>query len=104
MEAAFAVARRVPLPGRPDQQLIQIRRGYTAVWHDCVLSVESGAQGWTASVDDRSLNHRLYDGHRLNAQAAKSAAVEFALFQKSAAAAVGRPEEITLHLRWTEYW
>jgi hypothetical protein len=104
MEAAFAVARRVPLPGRPDQQLIQIRRGYIAVWNDFVLSVESGAQGWTASVDDRRLNHRLYDGRRLSAQAAQSAAVEFVLFQEPAVAAAGRPGEIALHLRWTEYW
>ena len=86
----------------PRAELVQLRRGYKALWNDLVLTVESGKDGWMASVGDRASGKRLYRAQRLNALCAKAAAAEFAMFQAPGAAGLQYPEAPSL--KCEEYW
>jgi len=66
------------------------------------LSVETGAGGWTAKVDRHG--RALYTAQRSSLNAAKNAAVEFALFGVPSATCWDSPERIAGRLRWSEYW
>ena len=80
--------------------LVQIRSGYQAAWRDLHLTVESGAAGWRARVQQHG--RPLYTAQRMNAAAAKHAAVEFACFAEAPRSE--SPETVARHLRWSEYW
>ena len=82
--------------------LIQIHSGYKASWSDLHLSVETGAQGWTGTV--RRHGRTLYAAERSSLSAAKTAAVEFALFSAPRATCLESPERVAGRLPWSEYW
>jgi len=83
--------------------LVQIRRSYTSKWSGLALSVEAGAQGWTASVNDPGRHSHLYTAHRFSAEAAKVAAVEFAVLLGIAKESRA-PEQLARELTWTSGW
>ncbi|SPF44915.1 conserved hypothetical protein [Candidatus Sulfopaludibacter sp. SbA4] len=83
-------------------RLIQIHSGFRTAWCDLSLSVETGAEGWTAKVDRGG--RALYTAQRSSLQAAKNAAVEFVLFGVAGATCWESPERIAGRLRWSEYW
>jgi len=82
-------------------QLTQIRQGYTAVWNNLALSVESGPAGWRASVQDLPAKKGLHTAYRFSQDAAKLAAVEFAIFYK---AERQEPARVSRDLNWKIYW
>jgi hypothetical protein len=100
-----AFNRCTPRPASPSGELLtQIRTGYTARWNDLVLSVELDRQQWTAVVHDPKANRNLYSASRSNANAAKFAALDFALLQGLAGIATQAPEQIAHRLDWKHYW
>jgi len=66
------------------------------------LFVETGAEGWTATVSRHG--HPLHTARRSSLNAAKTAAVEFSIFSLAGAAFQESPESVAKHLRWSEYW
>lgn len=93
-----ATTRRAPQP------LVQIRSGCRLQWHELALSVESDGLQWTARVARAATNERLYEGHRSGLQAAKVAAVEFAMIAQLNDAWGRSPEAAARQLPWQEYW
>ena len=91
------------LPVPAQHNLVQIRTCYSTVWNHLLLSVESGANRWTASVSDPAGGKNLYTAHRPSANAAKGAALEFAAFQVLGSFQQ-RPEESARLLSWRESW
>jgi hypothetical protein len=81
------------------QPFIQIERRYTATWNDLILRVESGRDQWTASVRDHVTGALVYTAHRINADTAKAAALEFAGF-----APMVQEREPVEQLTWIEHW
>jgi hypothetical protein len=84
-----------------ERPLIQIHSGSRTAWCDLLLSVETGAEGWTAKVHRDG--HALYTAERSSRNAARTAAVEFALFRVGGGNCES-PERIAGQLRWSEYW
>ena len=82
--------------------LIQIHSGFRAAWCGLQLSVETGAEGWTARVQQNG--RALYTAQRSSLSAAKTAAVEFATFRVAGASCWESLERVAVHLRWSEYW
>ena len=83
-------------------QLIRIRSGFSAAWSDLMLSVETGPQGWTATV--RRNGRAIYTAQRSSMQAAETAAVEFAAFREAGPACWDSLERSARHIEWREYW
>jgi len=82
--------------------LILIRSGCRTAWCDLLMSVETGAEGWTARVHQHG--RALYTAQRSSLHAAKIAAVEFALFRVAGGTWQESPERVAGQLRWSEYW
>jgi|SRR5579864_7144545 len=89
---------------RPSQPLIHIRSGYRIQWHELALSVESDSLQWTARVARAATCERLYEGHRSGLQAAKVAALEFAMIAQLDGGWNRSPEAVASQLPWQEYW
>ena len=88
--------------GAVQRPLIQIHSGSRTAWCDLLLSVETGAEGWTAKVRDHG--RTLYSAQRSSRNAARAAAVEFALFRVAGGTSCESPERLAGQLRWSEYW
>lgn len=84
--------------------LVQIRRGYRARWQDLDLSVEVDIDQWTVRVQDVTRSRTMHTAHRSSADAARIAAVEFALFRVSGEIGWERPETLAKTFEWHEYW
>jgi hypothetical protein len=83
--------------------LIRIRSGVRAAWAaDLLLSVETGIEGWTATV--RRDGRAIYTAQRSSLEAARTAAVEFAAFRDAGPACWESLERLARHLQWREYW
>jgi hypothetical protein len=83
--------------------LLQIRSGYRARWNDLAITVESDASGWALHIRD-SANNELYVAHRVGPQAAKVAAVEYAIFRVLGPASATNADRLANELNWQAYW
>ncbi|HEY2017141.1 MAG TPA: hypothetical protein VGH38_26730 [Bryobacteraceae bacterium] len=89
---------------------IQIQSGYRADWHNFLLRAETDAGCWTAEVipigdtQERGTAQPLYTARRGSLQAAKIAAVEFAMFRAAGTSPWENPERVAGHLPWKSYW
>jgi hypothetical protein len=88
-------------PAPTPAPLFQIRQGYRAQWNNLALSVESDAQGWALHVQDAA--RTLYSAHRLGPQAAKTAAVEFAISVILGFASSVQAASVARELNWQAY-
>jgi hypothetical protein len=84
--------------------LFQIRKGYRADWRDLAFFVESGDQEWTLRVHRSGEAKPLFTGERCGVTAARSAAVEFGVFQELGAGSPVIPAQLAKELNWQEYW
>jgi hypothetical protein len=84
--------------------LCQIRRGYRAEWRDLAFFVEGGTNQWTLRVHRGQDQQPLYTGARSGVAAARSAAVEFGVFQELGPASAVIPSQLAGQLNWQEYW
>jgi hypothetical protein len=83
--------------------LVQIRQGYRAKWHDLMFVVESGDHQWTLQVQDAG-SRLLYTAGRANRAAAEAAGLEFAIFGRNLAGTQASPEALARSLVWQKYW
>jgi hypothetical protein len=84
--------------------LVQIRQGFRAKWHELTFLVESEDRQWTLRVQDACSERILYTAGRSNRTAAQTAGLEFAMFRSAAAALQASPEALAQKLQWQEYW
>jgi hypothetical protein len=77
------------------EQLVQIRRSYTAQCAGMSLIVQNGDGQWTLEVRSPAKSERVYQAHRSNATAAQKAAADYLWFQTPDAA----PK-----IAWRECW
>ena len=88
----------------PPVVLLQIRKGYAASWAGLEISIEAESQDWALEVRDASTRRTLYTARRSNAQAARIAALEFAVFRVFGGTAATSPERLARELSWREFW
>ena len=82
----------------------QIRRGYRARWRDLAFFVEGETARWTLRVQRASDSQPLYAAERCGIGAARTAAVEFGIFQQLGPASTMTPARLAGELHWQEYW
>jgi hypothetical protein len=83
--------------------LVQLCRRYCAEWQGVGFSIHNDSDGWIVEVRDAVKGEMLYVGRRVGANAARAAAVEFAIFYVSGGISIP-PERLAAELRWTERW
>ena len=85
------------------EDFCQIRRRYRAEWHDLAFCVEGESARWSLSVRRASDNRFLYAAERSGIGAARTAAVEFAVFTELGPASSVVPAQLAGELTWREY-
>jgi hypothetical protein len=83
--------------------LTQITKGYAVQWNELALSIEGHQHYWTFRVKGPGNARLLYEGHRGNVEAAKIAAIEFAMARVNGKISHDNPEKLARALPWREY-